>query len=402
MATQRVIVVGAGIVGLATATLLAEAGFEVTVIDRHSGPAQEASGDNGAQLSYSYTEPMASPAILRELVKIARGASPGLSVSAPRSLSSLVWYLAFLRNCNRADYERSTLAALRLAQRSRVVLHQLLERFEPQFEYAQQGKLILYFDERRLLAQREMVARKRKAGDAQRIVTTEEAIAIEPSLSGLRGSLSGAVFSPTDESGDCRAFCVQLTEYLRSAEGVTFCFDTEVKHLLRRKGRIAGVTTPTGDIASDLVVICGGGSASDLVRQSGSRATMPVRGYSVTIPAIPTSPTVSLTDTSQRIVFCRLGERVRIAGVADVNGAHDASRTSYLLAAARKLLPLAGDYAGDCTTWSGARPATPSSLPWIGRAREEGLYVNMGHGMLGWTLAFGSAEVLLAKIEQKG
>lgn len=397
-----VLVLGAGIVGLTSALALAERGYRVTILERGADVAAGASAANGGQLSYSYTDSLASPALLRELPRLALGLDRAFRLGASFDPQFLRWGLAFLRQCTAAGARAATLEALDLALESRLELHRLLERHSLEFDYARRGKLHLFFyDAAAAQAADAAATHKRARGVAQALLGPREAVAIEPALEGLAPTLHAALFAPDDESGDCERFCAGLRDLLVRAFDCEVRFDTEVLTLEIEGGRVCGARTATGLVRAETTVVCLGADAASLVAPLGVYVpVLPVRGYSLTWPATAASPAVSLTDRARRIVFCRFGERLRLAGFAEV-GARAAvaapARLQALRDAAREVLPQAADYdASPLRTWAGLRPMTPSGVPLIGRTSRPGLVLNLGHGMLGWTLACGAAARLAA------
>ncbi|MDE2406934.1 MAG: FAD-dependent oxidoreductase [Xanthomonadaceae bacterium] len=389
-----VAVIGAGVVGLATAYALARRGQRVLLLERTTGPALGTSFANGAQLSYAYTDAMAGPALWRQLPAMLRGQDAAFRARNSMDPHYWRWGLAFLRNATAHRLQRNTLATLMLALESRAAMAELLARHPLSFEHAVSGKLHVYYDAAALPKARAMIECKRAFGVKQRLLTMEEASAVEPALADAR-NVAGVVHSPEEEVGDPWQFSVQLLHVLREQYALVARFGTDLQQLQREAGHWRLITADGQALQARQVVLCAGIDSHLLLRKLGLHSPlMAVKGYSFTAPCGPLAPTASITDTARKLVFCRLGNRIRVAGLADVNHwdtTVDPVRFAQLVAMARASLPQAADYARIEAPWAGLRPVTPQSSPVITLARE-GLVLNIGHGMLGWTLAMGSGE----------
>lgn len=389
-----VAVIGAGVVGIATAYALARHGRRVLLLDRAPGPALETSFANGAQLSYAYTDAMAGPALWKQLPGMLAGRDRAFRTRLSADPDFWRWGLTFLRNATLPRLQENTLATLTLALESRAAMAELLARHPIDFDHRVAGKLHVYYNAASLPAARAMIERKRPFGVRQRLLDAEEAIAIEPALAGARG-IAGVVHSPEEEVGDPWRFATGLLEVLRTHHDVDARFGVDLQQL-RRDGAMWRLHSSNGDVISvPQVVVCAGIGSKAMLRPLGLRVPlMAVKGYSFTAPCGADAPSASITDTARKLVFCRLGDRIRVAGLADLNhwdAAPDRRRVADLVAMARDSLPQAADYDAIESDWAGLRPMTPWSSPIIRRA-GEGLVLNIGHGMLGWTLAMGSGE----------
>jgi D-amino-acid dehydrogenase len=387
------LVIGAGVVGIATAYALARRGLSVTIVDRAEEPARGASFANGAQLSYVYTDALASPWLLKQLPRLAVGADPAFRLRPSLDPDFVRWGLSFLRNCAAGRFHENTLEGLRLGLESRAAMHALLERHPLEFGHAAPGKLHLLEGEAALEAARALVRMKREAGAEQELLGPEEAARLEPAIAGRSRTLSGAVFSPQEEVGDPFRFCAALLARLIADYGVRTRFGENVEML--RLGARPAATVGGGTIESKAIALCTGVDTPCLLRRTGIRVPIwPMKGYSVTAPPGEEAPRISITDGARKLVFCRLGGDIRVAGLADLgsrDGRVNRHRLDSLLKAAQASLPRAADYAHIKSSWSGVRPMTPTSLPII-RREKGGLVLNVGHGSLGWTYAMGAAE----------
>ncbi|MCL7715093.1 FAD-dependent oxidoreductase [Stenotrophomonas mori] len=392
------VVVGAGVVGLATAYAAARRGLSVLLLDRSEGPVQGTSFANGAQLSYAYTDAMAGPSTWKQLPSMLFGRDGAFRTRWSADPDFWRWGLSFLRQTSAARLQANTLATLELALESRTALHALLQRHPIPFYHATSGKLHVYHDAQALQGARAMMAVKRPFGVEQHLLDAGQAIAAEPALAAMPG-IAGAVHSPQEEAGDPFLFGVGLLQVLQKHYDVRTRFGFDLRHLQRR-GREWLLQSCTGEaIQARRVVVCTGIDGAALLRPLGVRVPlMAIKGYSFTAPCGANAPTASITDTSRKLVFCRLGDRIRVAGLADLNHwdpKPDPARMEQLIAMARASMPEAADYALAANRWAGLRPVLPWSSPMIANV-GDGLVCNLGHGMLGWTLAMGSGERALA------
>ncbi|RST52250.1 D-amino acid dehydrogenase [Variovorax sp. MHTC-1] len=395
---MRVCVLGAGIVGLATAWQLNRQGLEVSVIDR-AAPGAGASGGNGAQLSYSYVQPLADPSIWKQLPKLLLSPSSPLKLRPQLDPLQWRWGLAFLAACNARTSRDTTMRLLALAAQSRSAFEDMLADVAPDCDFSATGKLVLYANSAALEGARRQLDLQRAMGSEQRLVTPEECVAIEPALAGYRGQMAGAIHTPSECAADCLKVCIELERVLR-ARGVRFMLDCEVRGFDVRNRRVTAAQTGAGEVEADAFVMALGTASHRLGRQLGAYLPVyPLKGYSITVdvdPAPGAAPQVSVTDSARKVVFARIGSRLRVAGMAELVG-HDASipatRIDTLAEATRAVFPQASRLEA-LHPWTGMRPATPTGVPIIGRlaSAPANMLFNTGHGALGFTLAFGSAQ----------
>ncbi len=400
-ASRSALVLGAGVVGMATAYALARRGIAVTIIESRDAPGCEASFANGAQLSYVYTEALASPALLKHAPAVLLGLDPAIRMKAMIDPAKIAWLLSFLRNTSAASFTANTLEGLRLGLESRLAMQRLQQRHALDFGHAVTGKLHLFDNEPAFAAARAMVALKREHGAVQEVLTPAEARAIEPALAARTRDFVGAVYSPQEEVGDPHRFCLAMMDLLQHSYGVAVRLGTTVQTISSEAGE-AVVTTSAGErIAVDDLVICAGIGSRRFARDLGiGSVLMPMKGYSFTAPAGPDALKVSITDVARKVVFCPLDSAVRIAGLAEIGASStqiDARRLEQLKAASQAALPGVADYAQAAKGWAGIRPMTANSLPQIRRVKSR-IAVNIGHGMLGWTYSMGAGERLASLI----
>jgi len=311
----------------------------------------------------------------------------------------LSWAFRFLGNCTASRFADNTRAVLRLALWSRLALMRLRRRHpDLTFGHVTSGKLHLYDDADKLHGAARSIALKNLLGCEQRVLSRDETLAIEPALSVSGRPFVGAIYSPLDEAGDPQAFTQALATIAAREYGLGLMPRTVAERFILDRGRIRAIDTSRGPIEGDVFVLTTGPDVPALARTAGLRVPVaPMKGYSITLPATKDAPVISITDTRAKIVFCRLGEQLRVAGMAELgrlDASIDARRIDVLLNAARNRLPMAAHWHEDAQPWAGLRPMTPDCRPIIGATRIPNLFLNCGHGMLGWTLACGSAELL--------
>ena len=392
---------GAGVVGVTGAWYLAEAGHEVVVVERRREAGMETSFANGGQISAGHAEPWAQPAVLPKVLRwLGREDAPLLF--RPRAdWAQWEWGARFALECLPGRFERNCRALAGLAAYSRDCLRELRGRTGLQYDQLSRG--ILHFAT--AAADFEAMARHAEAmrslGVERRVKSSAECVALEPALAHSQQPVVGGVFTPEDESGDAHCFTRELAR-LAAERGVSFRFGVAVESLEVAGGKIAALRAHDGErMRADAYIVSLGSYSPLLLKPLGIRIPVyPLKGYSITLALgpqdLPSAPSVSLTDEAHKIVISRLGNRLRAAGTAELAG-YDASvnelRCAAIVRRIRQLFPrLAAAPAVD--NWAGLRPATPSNVPLIGRTRLGNLFLNTGHGTLGWTLACGSACAL--------
>ena len=383
--------------GVTTAWSLARAGHEVTVIDKADTIASGTSYANAAQLSYSFVDSLATPDFLPELPGLLFGRHAGARVGFDAEM--VTWGLQFVAECRRSRSDRATIRLLELADSSARLLDTLLDEVALDFDYRDAGKTVLLPDAESVRRAEKQVELKRRYGSDVDVLDARAALAVEPTLADMSERFEGVVYSAADTVGDACAFSRALAAHLESDHGVRFAMGTEVDAFHLDGLRVAGVIAGAETIPADAVVVCLGTGSRKLVGSLGIHLPIiPVRGYSVTLPLGARPPVTSVTSLENHFVFTRLGERMRIAGFTDFRGfdtSNDDARIRDLVKTARNSAPLAADYeAGEWNAWGGFRPMTPDSQPRVGKTRREGLYLNTGHSMLGWTLAPATASIV--------
>ena len=400
---MKVLVLGAGVIGTTTAWFLREHGHNVTVVERHSAAALETSFANGGQISVSHVEPWANPEAPFRILRWLGQADAPLLFRPRLDLQQWRWGLQFLIECLPARTRRNMLQILAMSKYSGEVLRSLRAATGLHYDDLQRGILQIYTDREGFDAAASAAALVRQYGIAREVKTAAECIAIEPSLKPRRDWIAGGTYTASDETGDARKFTQSLAK-LAIKRGVTFRYGVTVESLKVAGGLVSGVHTidkrhGRGVLAADAYVVCLSSYTPRLLAPIGIRALVyPAKGYSATLRIIkPTAaPTVSITDDAKKIVFTRLGDRLRVAGTAELAGYNlDLNRVR-----CEALTRRARDWFGDAIDakhpeyWTGLRPATPSNVPIIGRTRYRNLYLNTGHGTLGWTMSCGSGKAV--------
>lgn len=385
---MRVGVLGAGVIGLTSAWWLNEAGHEVVLLDGAVGPAAKASRANGAQLSYRYIAPMASPKMLAQLPGLLFPGENAIKVSLDRDLVG--WGLRFLKACTSAEVVRTTAAQLALAELSRLEMDHLLGKEPIDFGLRTAGKLVVFRKQSDLNA-----AKPENDGSAE-VLTPRECLDLEPALRLRPAKFAGGVYTASEQVGDCGVFCDQLFARLGQSNRIEMRMNTVIGRPVVKNRRMIGVETDQGIFRADLFVLSLGSGARAFARSCGFNLPIyPVKGHSITV-ADAGRPALrhSVTDYSRKIVYAPLPGATRIAGFADFQGygmAPVSSRIAQLKAAAADTFGI--EASDGVAPWAGLRPMTPDSRPIIGPSPLDGLFLNTGQGMLGWTLACGSARL---------
>jgi len=395
---MNVLVLGSGVIGVTSAYYLRRAGHEVLLIDRHAEPARETSYANGGQVSWGSGSPWAAPGLpLQALGWLLRRHSP--LVLRPRfDPAQWRWLLQMLGQCTPSHYLRNKQRQLRLARYSHACLAELRHDTSIAYSARARGALVLYrklHEFQKALGER---SRLESLDIPTRALSPAECVVQEPALAPVAAQLAGGLLYPHDELGDCRAFTLALAARAQR-EGVAFAGRHTVQRLVREHDRITQVVTDRGSFPADAVVVACGSYSPLLLRPLGIRLPVyPVKGYSITLPVErdDAAPQGTLTDETYKTVITRLGATLRVAGTAELAG-YDLrlrpARIETLKQVVRELFPQAGDL-DRAEPWAGLRPMTPDNPPVLGTTPYRNLYLNTGHGTLGWTMACGSAKVL--------
>jgi len=407
---MKVVVLGAGIIGISTAWYLLEQGHEVTVVDRQPDASMEASFANGAQISVSFCEPWANAGAPFKVAKwLLRDDSPLLF--RPRlDPQQWRWGLSFLGQCTTAAFERNVAQLVALGAYSHASLKSLVAQTGIEYERLERGILHFFSSEADFEAGAAGAEVMRHHGVDRRVLNRDEVLKIEPSLKSFGPQIHGGTFTPSDESGDACIFTQKLAQ-LCAARGATFLYGQNIESLQRSGERITGVRIASVDggvqreLKADAFVAAMGAFTAALLRPLGESLNIyPAKGYSATLrlKRPEDASVVSLLDDTRKIAISRLGDTIRIAGTAELAG-YDTSltgktaqvRCDALVRRYEELFPGVADTA-EPNYWAGLRPSTPTNIPYVGRSRKAtNLWVNAGHGTLGWTHGAGSGRALV-------
>ncbi len=317
----------------------------------------------------------------------------------------VTWGMRFLSQCTKSRAAENTVAVLKTALRSEKLMHDLRNELGLEFSHRTAGKLVLLASEADAESARKTAALKEEYGCKTEVLSAEAATEIEPALSDMQQNFVAAVYSEQDSVADSWTFCKELRNVLEETGRVSFRLGAKVRRLVRNGPRITSIELDDGHLSADAFVVCTGAWSGQLLRPLGVDPHIyPVRGYSVTLPPGPAAPSVSVTVLKRKIVFSRINGSVRIAGFADFLGfseEDDDDRIATLIEVARECAPLAADYdAAEREAWGGFRPMTPDGRPCVGQSEVDGLYLNTGHGMLGWTLACASGHDIAQQVAE--
>jgi D-amino-acid dehydrogenase len=401
--SKHVCVLGAGVIGTATAYYLARNGHRVTVIEGNERAGMATSFANGGQLAYSYVAPLATPGLLRNLPGWMMSREAPLRFAPSLSVHQWRWCALFLKACTAARSRQSTIDMLGLGAYCRELIDELLRDEALDFDFHHSGKLVVYRDAREFEAAKRNIDVLASFGVEQNALDGPGCIALEPALAPLRPGLAGGIFTPSADTGDCFRFTDGLARIASERYGARFMYGTRVRSLREEGGRVVAASTDQGDVEADAFVVALGHAGVPLLGALGiGLPVYPLKGYSLTLPVREQhrAPNVSVTDLHLKFVYARLGDRLRIAGMVDMTpqGAPgDAQRIELLRRHSRASLPDAGDYDA-AQAWTGYRPATPDGKPVMGATRYRNLWLNTGHGALGFTFACGSGKLVADQI----
>jgi D-amino-acid dehydrogenase len=401
---MRVIVLGSGVVGVTTAYYLARAGHDVTVIDRQPGPALETSFANAGQISPGYASPWAAPGIPLKAFKWLFQRHAPLAIQPDGSLFQLQWMWEMFKNCDADRYAVNKERMVRLAEYSRDCIRALRADTGIAYEGRQQGTLQLFRTQAQFDGAAKDIEVLKDAGVPFEALTRAQLADAEPALGHVRDKLVGGLRLPNDETGDCQLFTTRLAQMAREL-GVRFQFDTAIERLDIANGQVVGVQTDKGRVTADRYVLALGSYSRLLLKDQFRVPVYPLKGYSITVPIVDTAkaPVSTILDETYKIAVTRFDDRIRVGGMAEIAGysrALNPRRRETLELVVNDLFPGGGDVTR-ARFWTGLRPMTPDSTPIVGATPLKNLYLNTGHGTLGWTMACGSASVIADLVSGK-
>jgi D-amino-acid dehydrogenase len=395
---MRVLILGSGVIGTCSAWYLARAGFDVTVVDRQMAPGRETSFANAGQISPGYASPWAAPGVPLKALKWLFMRHAPLAIRPGLDPQQYLWLLQMLRNCTASRYAVNKARMVRLSEYSRDCLDELRRETGLEYDGRQLGTMQVFRTQAQLDGADKDTAVLDQYGVPYELLDRAGIVRFEPALAGVADQLSGALRLPNDETGDCELFTRRLAERARAA-GVEFRFGATVERFEHDGARVTGVRIDGQTERADRYVLALGSYSPRLLAPLGIRLPVyPLKGYSLTVPITDPAmaPTSTILDETYKVAVTRLGQRIRVGGMAEVAG-FDLSlsprRRATLEKVINDLYPQGGDV-GRATFWTGLRPATPDGTPVVGATRFDNLYLNTGHGTLGWTMACGSGRYL--------
>lgn len=394
---MRVIVLGSGVIGVASAYYLAQQGAEVTVLDRQSGPAEETSFGNAGQISPGYSTPWAAPGIPFKAVKWMFQHHAPLAINLDGSMWQLQWMAQMLKNCNPQSYAVNKERMMRVAEYSRDCLRELRKDTGINYENRAKGTLQLFRKEAQMEAVQRDISVLQECGVSYELLNGNELGRVEPALANAQDKLVGGLHLPNDETGDCYLFTNALAQIAKEL-GVNFQFNQNVEKLIVEGDQIKGVLVNGKVLTADRYVLAFGSYSRDFLKPLDLQLPVyPVKGYSLTIPIVDPAfaPQSTVLDETYKIAITRFDQRIRVGGMAELSGFNlglNEDRRATLQMVTQDLFP-GGDMA-QASFWTGLRPMTPDSTPIIGATRFKNLFLNTGHGTLGWTMACGSGKLI--------
>lgn len=394
---MRVIVLGSGVIGVTSAYYLAQQGASVTVLDRQAGPAEETSFGNAGQISPGYSTPWAAPGIPFKAVKWMFQHHAPLAINVDGSLWQLQWMAQMLKNCNPQSYAINKERMTRVAEYSRDCLRDLRKATGIHYENRSKGTLQVFRNDAQLDAVQRDIQVLKECGVDYELLLKQDLAKVEPALAFAQDKLVGGLHLPNDETGDCYLFTNALANLAKDM-GVDFKFNQNVEKLVVEGNEIKGVIVDGQLLTADRYVLAFGSYSRDFLKPLHlDLPVYPVKGYSLTIPIVDPAfaPQSTVLDESYKIAITRFDERIRVGGMAELSGFNhglNENRRATLQMVTQDLFP--GGDMQQATFWTGLRPMTPDSTPIIGATRFSNLFLNTGHGTLGWTMACGSGKLI--------
>lgn len=394
---MKIIILGAGVIGVTTAYYLAKEGHDVTVLEREAASALETSFGNAGQISYGYASPWAAPGVPLKALKWMFAEHPPLSIRPDGTLFQLRWMFRMWRQCTPARYAQNKERLVRLSRYSQACIEALRQATGIQYEGRRKGTLQVFRTARQLDAVSQDIAVLKEAGIDYEFLNPHKLYTAEPALARTCNKLAGGLRLPDDETGDCQLFTTRLTAMAKDL-GVNFRYGVDVQQLHRTGARISGVQCGDQLLTADAYVVALGAWSTGLLKDIEPVPVYPLKGYSITVPiARPDcAPVSTLLDETYKIAITRFDKRIRVGGMAEIVGFDKTLNPKR-----RKTLEMVLDdlfpdsyVAAEGSFWTGLRPKTPDSTPIVGATRLSNLYLNTGHGTLGWTMACGSGQLL--------
>ncbi|UZN47803.1 D-amino acid dehydrogenase [Cupriavidus cauae] len=394
---MRVLVLGSGVIGVTSAWYLARAGHEVTVIDREAAPALGTSFANAGQISPGYASPWAAPGVPLKAIKWMFQQHAPLSIRPDGTLFQLQWMWQMLMNCGADRYAVNKERMVRLAEYSRDCIRALRAETGIAYEGRQQGTLQVFRTDEQLEGAAKDIAVLEEAGVPYQLLSREDLAASEPALAAVSHKLTGGLRLPNDETGDCQLFTQRLAAMAQGL-GVQFLYNRSIDSLMTQGTAVTGAIVGGEPIFADAVVVALGSWSTPFIKDFVRIPVYPLKGFSITVPMTDAarSPVSTVLDETYKVAITRFDDRIRVGGMAQIVGydrSLDPAKRRTLEHVVTDLFPGAGDVAR-ASFWTGLRPMTPDGTPIVGPTPVKGLWLNTGHGTLGWTMACGSGKLL--------
>lgn len=393
---MQILILGSGVIGVTSAWYLAKQGHQVTVIDRQAGPALETSFANAGQISPGYSAPWAAPGVPLKAIKWMMQDLAPLMINPKVNANTLKWMTKMLSNCNQSSYHTNKARMMRLAEYSRDCFKDLRSEVEIDYEGRTQGTLQLFRTQKQVDAAAKDIAVLEECGVDYEVLDRDGCVSREPALAQVKEKIVGGLRLPGDETGDCYKFTTALAEECKKL-GVEFKFNTEIEGLISDDNEIVGVKTKEGTLTADRYLMCLGSYSTLLLANVGVVVPVyPIKGYSLTLPVVDETkaPVSTIMDETYKVAVTRFEDRIRVGGTAEITS-YDTSlqekRRKNVEFTVGDLFPGGGDI-DQAEFWTGLRPMTPDGTPILGGTRYPNLYLNTGHGTLGWTMSLGSGK----------
>ena len=403
---MHIMVLGAGVIGVTTAYYLAKAGYQVTVVDRQSGPALETSFGNAGQITPGYSSPWAAPGVPLKAMKWMFQQHAPLAIHATKDWFQYQWMLQMLKHCNTQSYQMNKERMVRISQFSRACLDDLRQDINVDYDARQLGTLQIFRTEQQLEAVAKDIKILKAENVPHQLLNAQEIMQVEPALAKAEVKILGGLHLQSDQTGDCYKFTTQLAKHCQSM-GVEFIFNASVEQILEHQEKIQGVRlADQRTLKADQYVLALGSYSRALVQHLRLNLPVyPLKGYSITTPIVnhDLAPVSTVLDESYKVALTRFDDRIRVGGMAEICGFDktlNTQRESTLKMVLGQLFPQASQ-TNDTQFWTGFRPTTPDGTPIIGKTRLQNLWTNTGHGTLGWTMSCGSAQLLTELIAQR-
>ncbi|MDN3554807.1 D-amino acid dehydrogenase [Halomonas maura] len=396
---MKVLILGSGVVGVTSAYYLARRGHEVTVVDRQPSPAMETSYGNAGQVSFGFSSPWAAPGIPRKAMKWMFQEHAPLKIQPRMDPTMARFMMKMFANCDAEHYAVNKERMVRIAEHSRACIDALRAETGIRYEDRQRGLLQLFRHDSQVEAVAKDMRVLAQCGVRHALLDSEAIKTVEPALARVPGKFVGGLHLPDDQTGDCHLFTNRLAEHCREHLGVEFRFNVDIQRLKRGGAGIESVFTSAGELTADAYVVCLGSYSPFLVKDLDIRLPIyPVKGYSLTLPVVDDggAPQSTVMDESYKVAISRFDDRIRVGGTAEL-ASYDLSllekRRATISMVVQDVFPEGGDVAR-AEFWTGLRPMTPDSTPIIGATKHGNLWLNTGHGTLGWTMSCGSGQLL--------